>query len=300
MAEPLTLAIPFHRGVDYLREAVASVRAQDGDAWRLLVVDDSGEETGAAALVGQDGDPRLRYVRNPGNLGMVACWNRCLELAETDLVTLLHADDRLEPGYVTLMQGLADAHPDAAAFFCEARIIDERGHERFSLADRVKPFLRPRGGEVFVLEGEPAVRALLRGNFIMCPTLCWRRSRLGARRFLPRWRQVQDLELTTRLLLEGEHLVGSRAVAYAYRRHGEAATARQSDSLLRFDEELTLLGELAERAAERGWPGAARVARRRTVVRLHLLYRAGLDLLHGRLGRASRELRLAWSGTAHG
>jgi len=296
VAEPVTLAIPFHRGAAYLREAVESVRMQSSEDWRLVVVDDRGGEEDVSTWLTGLADPRIRYERNPANLGMVPCWNRCLELAETDRVTLLHGDDRLEPGYVALMQELCALHPQAVAFFCEARIIDETGSDAFSLADRMKPWLRPAGGENYALEGEPALAALARGNFIMCPTLCWSRARLGKRRFDPRWRQVQDLDLTTRLLLEGERLVGSRVAAYVYRRHPDATTVHQSGSLLRFDEEIALLDEVAVRAHAKGWGRAAKLARRRDTVRLHLLQRAALDLAHGRLGRARRELAMAWTG----
>jgi len=127
LAEPVTLAIPFYRGAAFLRDAVESVQAQSCEDWRLLVVDDRGSDEDVSGWLAALADPRIRYERNPSNLGMVPCWNRCLDLAETDRVTLLHGDDRLEPGYVALMRDLAATYPEAAAFFCEARIIDERG-----------------------------------------------------------------------------------------------------------------------------------------------------------------------------
>ena len=149
-----------------------------------------------------------------------------------------------------------------------------------------------------MLQGEPALRALAAGNFIMCPTLCFRRSVLGARRFDPRWRQVQDLDLTARLLLEGATLAGSREAAYAYRRHGESATERQSESLLRFEEELALLAELARAARQRGWPRAARAAARAWTPKLHIAYRALGDAARGRPRDAAAKLRFlarSWS-----
>jgi hypothetical protein len=141
------------------------------------------------------------------------------------------------------------------------------------------------------LEGEPALRALMAGNFIMCPTLCYRKSRLGARRFWEGWKQVQDLELTSRLLMDGEHLVGAREIAYTYRRHEESATQIQSESMLRFDEEFELFDLVAERAEKLAWTDAARVSRRKRILRLHLLYRALRDLGRGRLGSSASTLR---------
>ena len=45
----------------------------------------------------------------------------------------------------------------------------------------VKRFLVPSRHRHVSLVGEQALTGLLRGNFIMCPTLCYRRSVLGAR-----------------------------------------------------------------------------------------------------------------------
>jgi glycosyltransferase involved in cell wall biosynthesis len=295
-APRITFGIPFHRGLDLLGEAIESVLAQRESAWRCLVLDDRGEPAERVqALVDRYADPRLACRTNAETLGMAGNWNRALDEAPTELVTLLHADDRLLPHYASLALELAGAHPSAVAVCCGAEIIDARGRPRFSLADAVKALLVPRG-EPWRLRGETGLRALLRGDFVMCPTLCWRRPALGARRFEAGWRQVQDLELLARLLLDGEEIVGTRRRAYAYRRHSESATEIQSESLLRFEEELALYEHLAARAAERGWGSAARTARRKLMVRLHLAFRAGADLAALRPAGAARKLRFLLGG----
>ena len=147
-----------------------------------------------------------------------------------------------------------------------------------------------------MLEGPGAVRSLMAGNFILCPTLCFRREVLGPRRFADSWKQVQDLELTTRLLMEGERLVGARHAAYEYRRHGASASARQTESLLRFDEEYRLFDLVADRADELGWRDVARTSRRKRIVRLHLLYRILADFLSLRPSSALRKLRFLLQG----
>jgi glycosyltransferase involved in cell wall biosynthesis len=286
----LTFAIPFHRGLPWLRETIDSVRAQRVAAWRCVVLDDRGEPADVQAFVRDLGDERIDYHPNERTLGMVGNWNRGLDRAATDLVTLLHADDRLLPEYAERMLALADANPDAVAVCCDAEIIDAGGRPRFSLAEWVKRRLVPPG-EPWRLAGEAGLRALVLGDFVMCPTLVWRRSRLGARRFEPGWKQVQDLELLARLLLEGESIVGTRRRFYAYRRHPGSATATQTEDLSRFDEEIALLDRIAARARARGWASAARAADRKTIVRLHLLFRAAADVCAGRPAAAAGKLR---------
>ena len=224
---------------------------------------------------------------------MVANWNQCLERAPSDLVNLLHGDDALLPRYAEVMTALARRHPEASAFFCETDIIDAKGRPRFSLADSVKIFLRPRTrpGLDRVLQGEEAVRSLMAGYFIMTPTLCYRRSRLGSELFRSEWRQVQDLEFMTRLLMEGRTVVGTRETVYAYRRHAASATSLQSETRLRFDEELRAFDLIAERAEALGWHGAAKTARHKRIVKLHLLYRGLRELASLRLSASFETFR---------
>jgi glycosyltransferase involved in cell wall biosynthesis len=287
--EVLTFAIPYYSGRDYLRRAIASVLLQSNPNWELIVCDDGGGDAEIAEIVASYGDRRLNYYKNPGRLGMVGNWNRCLELAGTDLVTLLHADDELLEGYADLMLHAAANHAGAVAFFCGARIIDEEGRQRFSFPDYFKRFLLPAGKGPVVLAGEAGLQAILRGNFIMCPTLCYRKSLLGIRRFAPRWQMVQDLDLTSRLLLEGETLVGLSEVGYDYRRHRANATVRYTESLLRFEEEARLYDLLEEQTHGRHWFRAARLARRKGIILLNLAYCALLDLCRLRFRRAQEK-----------
>ena len=293
MAEPhpITIAIPFYRNTAYLAAAVESVLAQVDTGWRLFISDDSGGAEDVAGLVCHYADDRITLHRNRSNLGMVRNWNLCIDRAETPLVALLHADDLLLPNYVSLMRALSRGNPEAVAVCCKASIIDAEGRERFSTADAVKRFFVPRVPDPVVVRGEEGLRAVMAGNFIMCPTLCFRAEVLRARRFSEDWKQVQDLEFTARLLTDGDAIVYTRAVAYAYRRHAAGATAIQSQSMLRFEEEIRLFDQVAKRARARSWDHAARTAGQKRIVRLHLAYRALGELLNLRPGRALELLR---------
>ncbi len=76
-----------------------------------IVVDDAGPDPDVRELVAGYADDRLTYVRNETNLGLAGNWNSCLRIAETDFVTLFHADDQLEPTYVALVLAGHQAHP---------------------------------------------------------------------------------------------------------------------------------------------------------------------------------------------
>jgi len=293
MTAELTFAIPFYRDPAYLRIAVESVLAQSHKGWRLLVSDDSGEDLGVEDLLAGYRDDRITYRANSRNLGMVANWNLCLDAVESDLVNLLHADDVLLPNYAEVMLGIASRHPEASAFFCETQIIDPKGARSQSAADFFKRFLIParRVGQDLLLSGQSAVESLMGGYFIMTPTLCYRKSRIGDRRFSDEWKQAQDLIFIIDLLMSGNSIVGSAERAYAYRRHPESATSLQSQSMLRFDEEVRAFDLIAERCSALGWQSAAQVSRRKRIIKMHLAYKALRDLTRLQPGASIATLR---------
>jgi hypothetical protein len=126
----------------------------------------------------------------------------------------------------------------------------------------------------------------------MCPTMCFRKSRLGPRRFAERWAQVLDLDLTGRLLLDGDALVGVPDALYAYRRHPASATAEQTRTLLRFREEIQLFGELAAAATKKGWANAGEAGHARTILKLNLGFCVGVDVMRGRWSAAREKAGL--------
>ncbi|WP_237227538.1 glycosyltransferase [Rubinisphaera sp. JC750] len=287
----LTFTIPFYRQFAYLQRAVESVRGQSSSDWELIISADGGLVPEAEEYIGSLDDPRIRYSATATPLGMVGNWNRCLNLAAGEFVTLLHDDDELEPDYAERMLHVAHEFPEASAYFCRTKIIDKQGDERFSFPDYYKSFLRPAAKQPVSLSGESAAAALMRGNFIFCPTLMFRRDRLGEQRFDDRWRMVQDLDFIVRLLLKDQHLVQVPDILYRYRRHRENATETYSADLSRFDEEWALLQELSATFNSRGWHQAAEIAARGRIIRLNLLYNALRSGLKGRGAVAMRQLR---------
>ena len=296
MPASVTFAIPFYTGITYLARTLRSIIAQQDPGWEAVVCDD-GPEQGVEELVRSFGEGRVRYLRNPTNLGMAGNFNRCIDVATTELVTVVHGDDELMPNYCGMMRTAAARHLTAAALFCRAQIIDEHGVPRFSLTDVVKDVLiNPSPKAELVLEGEPGVRALLKGNFIMAPTLCFRKSVLGARRFPEGFKFLMDWELTTKLLLDGDTLVGIPEYAYRYRRHEENATLKYTRTQLRFREESEYYDRMKVKAAERGWDECVRLATNKRIIKLNAAYLALkhvalLDLAEARRGfRLLREL----------
>jgi len=288
----ITLAIPFYSGVPFLARALRSILAQTDPTWSAVVCDE-GREPGIEEVVRAFGGGRIRYTRNPGTIGIGRNFNRCIDVAETELVTVMHADDELMPDYCEKIGAAAARHPAAAAVFCRTRVIDERSEPRFSVPDFIKDTLiAPHASGDVIVRGEPGIYALLGGNFINAPTLCFRKTVLGERRFPIQYKFVLDLELTSQIVFDGDTIVGIRDRAYRYRRHDDAATSQYTRNQLRFREESEFYDRMQERARTRGWDRCVEAARKKRIIKLNIAYRSLKNAALLEVGDAMRGFKL--------
>jgi glycosyltransferase involved in cell wall biosynthesis len=297
----ISFTIPYYDNRPYLAEAIASVRAQIVEDWELVVVDDRGPEP-AEDLVSAIGDDRVSYVRNEENLGLAGNWNECVRRATAPWVTVLHGDDRLLPAYAERVLAVAEAPRPAgetlAAVFTDVVTIGQTGEPTTTAADVAKRFF-PRPRHDHDLRGDEATSVLMAGNYIVCPTLCLNRERVGPAPFDTRWRFVPDWAFTLGLLLDGGTLHSIREPLLEYRRHASSQTSQQTVDASRFVEELAFLDEMGERAARLGWSASERAARRRVSVRGHLAQKALADLAGRRAGAARVKAGILYRDLRH-
>lgn len=261
MTSIVTIAIPYVGGAELLDRQLRSLIAQFDRSWRATVVVGSPAGHDARVVVDRVGDERIDVEPWDGTVGIGATWNRCLDIGAGELVVIAHADDELLPGFVDCVRRAAAAAPGSVAVATRAEVIDLDGATRRGLPELAKAVIGPRGGSGPVIEqGQRALARLMVGQWIVCPAVAYRRELLGARRFPTDRQQVLDLELFSRLLLDGESIVAVPDVVYRYRRHGGSQTARTTTSGLRFREEAALHRAVARAAWRQRWPLAAAIA----------------------------------------
>ena len=130
----VTVGIPTYNRAETAERAVRSVLAQDHPAIDVVVSDDaSGDDTLAVLERLASEDPRVRYLRQPVNLGHARNFQALLDAARGEYFMWLSDDDRIDPDYVSrclaalssepglvLVAGLARYHSG------DAHVIDER------------------------------------------------------------------------------------------------------------------------------------------------------------------------------
>jgi glycosyltransferase involved in cell wall biosynthesis len=120
----VSLVTPAYNQGEYLAETIESVLAQDYPRLEYIVLDDGSTDDTSAVLARYEG--RLRHGRHD-NMGQARTLNRGWGMARGTLFGYLSSDDRLEPRAISSLVQALQAHPDAAAAYCDFTLIDARG-----------------------------------------------------------------------------------------------------------------------------------------------------------------------------
>jgi glycosyltransferase involved in cell wall biosynthesis len=97
----VSVCVPTFNGEKYLRLALDSIQEQTFKDYEVVVVDDeSSDRTVEIARAYAVADERFRIVQNPQRLGLVANWNRCVELARGEWIKFVFQDDLILPACI--------------------------------------------------------------------------------------------------------------------------------------------------------------------------------------------------------
>ncbi len=127
-ARCVTVGIPVFNGENYLAEAIASVLGQKNIDLELIIQDNaSTDRTAAICRDFAAQDARVRYFRNPRNLGAAPNYNLAFSTARGTYFKWLAHDDRLTPDYLAATTAVLDARPDTVMCNSVVRYIDADG-----------------------------------------------------------------------------------------------------------------------------------------------------------------------------
>lgn len=227
----ISVCVPTYNGRGHLAACLDSLLAQEFTDFEVIVVDDDSQDgtwEEASGYAARDG--RFRVHRNGDRLGLVANWNRCVELARGEWIKFLFQDDLLKPACLARLLG-ACRQQDKRFGFCAREFVFEAGtapkliewfgaharrlREEYAGAPAISPVQAARlmaGEPALNLAGEPTVTLIHRSLF----------RELGG--FDAGLIQLCDAEFWDRILIHHGGVFVAEELA-AFRLHAKAATA---------------------------------------------------------------------------
>lgn len=114
MSVPLvTIGIPTRNRASLLERALRSALAQEDVALEVIVSDNASDDSTPDLCTSVERtEPRLRYLRQPADIGAEANFRAVLDGATTPFFMWLADDDWIDPGYVAACIRVLERHPD--------------------------------------------------------------------------------------------------------------------------------------------------------------------------------------------
>lgn len=140
------IGIPTWNRIDFVKEAVGSVIAQNFTDFRLVVSDNCSKPEFSeviSAYIDQLGDPRVSFVRQSVNGGQSGQIHYFLEQSvDEEFFAMLDDDDRYDEGFLDTAISTLMAHPEISFFSSNQYLIDENGHYLEEQTDKYNAELR--------------------------------------------------------------------------------------------------------------------------------------------------------------
>jgi glycosyltransferase involved in cell wall biosynthesis len=236
----VSVCVPTYNYARFLPELIDSVLAQSFTDFELLVIDDhSSDETQAVMEAYHERDPRIRFLRNSGNLGMVANWNLCLREARGEYLKFVFGDDLLASSdALRRMVDVLDADSTVSLIASARNQVDEQSRP-IKLDSHFSETGRHSGASVIG-------RCLARQkNLIGEPTVVMFRAKDAGRGFSERYQHIVDLEMWFHLLENGTFFFINEPLC-SFRVHGSQQTQKNKYLLSTLDDNFQLYAEYLE------------------------------------------------------
>jgi glycosyltransferase involved in cell wall biosynthesis len=122
----VSIVIPVHNGMPYVKDAVQSALNQDYENIEIIVVDNASQD-GTTQWLRTLTDPQLTVIYRDELQSASENWTQAIELASGTYTKLLCADDLLDPEIVSTQVQQLEASPTSVMAASKRRIIDSQG-----------------------------------------------------------------------------------------------------------------------------------------------------------------------------
>jgi glycosyltransferase involved in cell wall biosynthesis len=128
VAPRLTVGLPVYNGENFLAESLDSLLGQTFTDFELVISDNhSTDRTEEICRAYAARDPRIRYLRQPHNVGAIPNHNLLVGQARTPYFKWAAHDDVYGPELLALCVAVLDENPDVVLSHVDKAVIDDQG-----------------------------------------------------------------------------------------------------------------------------------------------------------------------------
>ena len=124
----VSVVLPVFNGERYISAAIGSIVTQTFHDFELVVVNDGSTDT-TESIVRKFSDPRIVYVKNEKNAGLIYTLNKGIEAARGKYIARMDSDDISLPDRLHQQYEFLEQHPDIGIVATTIINIDENDHQ---------------------------------------------------------------------------------------------------------------------------------------------------------------------------
>ena len=109
--------------LQWIRFAVESISGQTFQDFELIIVCDNPDHNEGIAYIKSLQDPRIKFIKNPGNAGPTKSFNTAIAAAEGEYIARMDADDISLPERLETQVNYLDSHPEVSVCATDAHTI---------------------------------------------------------------------------------------------------------------------------------------------------------------------------------
>jgi glycosyltransferase involved in cell wall biosynthesis len=225
----VSVIMPVYNGIQYICEAIESVRKQSFTDYEIIVINDGSPYSEELGRVLEPYSGSIHYLRQE-NRGPSGARNTGILAARGEFVAFLDADDYWEPDFLSEQMSYIHANPRVDLVYADALIIGDS-----LLAGKTFMQTTPSVGEV-------TLESLLdeRCTIILSGVVARKQPIVEVGLFDENFRYGEDYDLWLRLARHGARLSYQRKVLLCKRKHKESLCA---DSVILFENALHVLAK---------------------------------------------------------
>lgn len=193
MSTPLvSIIIPVYNTAAYLTRAIQSILAQTYASMEIILIND-GSTDASESIIQSLQDPRIRYVKNEQNMGLVYTLNKGVELSTGKYIARMDGDDISLPERIARQVAYMEAHPEVSVLATRVSLINEQD-EPIGYWEADQQHTTPE-----------QIRAFLpKDNCLAHPSIMARAELLKTYRYRAEQSQAEDYDLWLRMASDGK------------------------------------------------------------------------------------------------